>query len=87
VWVRCHGTAAEVFIEVRNEGGPIEPSLLPKLFEPFRRGRRAVNGAGSVGLGLYITRQLVLAHGGGITVGSSAEAGTCFTVRLPRHKS
>jgi len=87
VWVRCHGTAAEVFIEVQNEGGPIEPSLLPKLFEPFRRGRQAGNGAGSVGLGLYITRQLVLAHGGGITVGSNAEAGTCFTVRLPRHKS
>jgi PAS domain S-box-containing protein len=86
VRVRCHGTDEDVFIEVTNEGAPIEPALLPDLFEPFRRGRRAGHGTGSVGLGLYITRQLVLAHGGGITVTSSMEAGTRFTVRLPRHK-
>ena len=58
--------------------------MLPSLFEPFRRGRHAGSGAGSVGLGLYITRQLVLAHGGGITVTSHEGEGTRFTVRLPR---
>ncbi|WNG55163.1 PAS domain-containing protein [Archangium gephyra] len=84
VWVRCRGEAGEVFIEVHNEGAAIEEAILPDLFEPFRRGRHAGSGAGSVGLGLYITRQLVLAHGGGITVSSRKGEGTRFTVRLPR---
>ncbi len=84
VGVRCQGLPGEVLLEVRNEGEPIEPSVLPTLFEPFRRGRHAGSGAGSVGLGLFITRQLVLAHGGGITVTSSPEGETRFTVRLPR---
>ncbi|WP_257452758.1 PAS domain-containing protein [Archangium lipolyticum] len=84
VRVRCQGVAGEVLLEVRNQGTPIESALLPRLFEPFRRGRQAGSGAGSVGLGLYITRQIVLAHGGGIQVTSSAEEGTRFAVRLPR---
>jgi PAS domain S-box-containing protein len=87
VRVRCRGEAGEVFLEVHNEGAPIERALLPDLFEPFRRGRHAGNGAGSVGLGLYITRQLVLAHGGGIQVTSHAGEGTRFTVRLPRRST
>jgi signal transduction histidine kinase len=84
VWVRCRGEAGQVFLEVHNEGAAIEGAILPDLFEPFRRGRHAGSGAGSVGLGLYITRQLVLAHGGGITVSSHEGQGTRFTVRLPR---
>ncbi len=86
IHVRCQGLADEVLLEVRNAGTPIEASQLPSLFEPFRRGRQAGNGAGSVGLGLYITRQLVLAHGGHIGVSSTEEEGTRFTVRLPRNK-
>ena len=39
---------------------------------------------GSIGLGLYIAREVVAAHGGTIDVKSSADAGTTFTVRLPR---
>ena len=84
VKVVCRGEVAAVLLEVHNEGSPIEPAYLPDLFEPFRRGRQAGSGAGSVGLGLYITRQLVLAHGGGIQVNSRAGEGTRFTVRLPR---
>ncbi|MFL5355546.1 PAS domain-containing protein [Archangium sp.] len=84
VRVSCRGEAGEVLFEVHNEGEAIENAVLPGLFEPFRRGRHAGSGAGSVGLGLYITRQLVLAHGGGITVSSRAGEGTRFTVRLPR---
>ncbi|MFY0564530.1 PAS domain-containing protein [Archangium lansingense] len=84
VSVRCRGEPGEVFLEVHNEGSAIEEAILPNLFEPFRRGRHAGSGAGSVGLGLYITRQLVLAHGGGITVTSREGQGTRFTVRLPR---
>ncbi|WP_157758346.1 PAS domain-containing protein [Cystobacter fuscus] len=84
VRVRCQGEPSTVVIEVHNEGAPIDPAYLPELFEPFRRGRHAGSGAGSVGLGLYITRQLVLAHGGRIQVTSREGEGTRFAVRLPR---
>ena len=84
IQVRCLGQGVEVHLTVHNGGPPIEPGLLPQLFEPFRRGRSAGQGTGSVGLGLYITRQLVLAHGGSVGVASTAETGTTFTVRLPR---
>ena len=84
VRVRCAGEASTVLVEIHNEGSPIDPASLPDLFEPFRRGRQAGSGAGSVGLGLYITRQLVLAHGGRIRVTSLDGDGTRFAVRLPR---
>jgi len=84
IQVRCQGLPEEILLEVHNTGTPIDPAQLPSLFEPFRRGRQAGSGAGSVGLGLYITRQLVLAHGGHIGVTSTEEEGTRFTVRLPR---
>ncbi len=56
------------------------------LFEPFRQGPgcRAASRARGLGLGLYIAKQIVTAHGGEIDVRSSAESGTTFTVRVPR---
>jgi signal transduction histidine kinase len=85
VQVRTHGDAEHLILEVHNTGRPIPPELLPQLFEPMRRGQADdENSSGSLGLGLYIVRQLVVAHGGTIGVASSAEAGTTFTVRLPR---
>ncbi|MEW5852306.1 MAG: ATP-binding protein [Myxococcota bacterium] len=84
--VVLHGEATSVVLEVHNEGAPIPPTLLPHLFEPFRRAREpAPSSADSgLGLGLYIVREIVQAHGGEVSVRSSAEAGTTFTVRLPR---
>lgn len=69
-------------LEVRNEGAPIPPELLPALFEPFRRGNHP-KGERNIGLGLYIVDQVVRAHGGRVDVHSSAEEGTRFTVRVP----
>ena len=40
--------------------------------------------SGSIGLGLYIVREIVVAHGGMVEVASTTETGTTFTVRLPR---
>jgi two-component system sensor histidine kinase/response regulator len=68
-------------VVVRNQGA-IPPELLPRIFEPFR-GARAASEHG-LGLGLFITKQIVAAHGGRIGVESSPEAGTAFTVTLPR---
>jgi PAS domain S-box-containing protein len=77
---------ADAVLEVENEGPPIAPELLPVIFEPFcgRLALRGASGARGLGLGLYIVREVVTAHGGSVAVDSSAERGTTFTVRLPR---
>jgi PAS domain S-box-containing protein len=75
----------QVHLSVHNEGAPIPPEVLPEVFEPFRRGdRQGGGGKGSVGLGLFIVREVVRAHGGEVEVRSDASSGTTFTVRLPR---
>ena len=71
----------DAVLTVRNEGAPISPALLPHLFEPFRRGHQH-----RVGLGLYITREIVVAHRGSIEVRSTQAAGTTITVRVPRRQ-
>jgi signal transduction histidine kinase len=84
VYVAGDDTAA--LLAVENEGPAIAPELMRVLFEPFCRGP-SVPGASrarGLGLGLYIARQLVHAHGGTIDVESTPERGTAFTVRLPR---
>jgi PAS domain S-box-containing protein len=70
-----------VIVEVHNWGEPIRPDVLPHIFEPFRRGTQ--DKSNSVGLGLYIVRQIVLAHRGRIDVTSSSSEGTRFSVCLP----
>jgi len=78
------GDGSDVEISVHNGGPPILPDLFPVIFEPFRRG----DGDGpGLGLGLYIVRAIARAHGGDVTVMSSAEQGTTFTLRLPSEPS
>jgi phosphoserine phosphatase RsbU/P len=75
----------EVRVTVHNHGHPIPPDLLLHLFEPFSIGPRAEGTPRrSIGLGLFIVKEFVTAHGGDVTVESSAQEGTRFTVRLPR---
>ena len=78
-------TDDELRVEVHNEGPPISEALLPRLFEPFSRGAQTDETVKlSLGLGLYIVREIIRAHGGTVEVRSTREAGTTFTVRLPR---
>jgi signal transduction histidine kinase len=77
-----HGDA--VTLAVHNEGPAIPSEVLPFVFEPLARARTEDGAAHSIGLGLFIARAIVSAHGGDIDVSSSADAGTTFTVRLPR---
>jgi sigma-B regulation protein RsbU (phosphoserine phosphatase) len=72
-----------VILTVHNGGAPIPGDLLPFVFEPLARGRTDSSGR-SIGLGLFIARGIVSAHGGDIEVSSSAETGTTFTVTLPK---
>ena len=85
VRVSTRGEGDRVELQVWNAGKPIAPDVLPHLFQPMQRGSAAVDPSGrSVGLGLFIVRHIVNALGGTIAVTSSAEAGTTFTLSLPR---
>ncbi len=86
VRVSVAGDAASAVLAVENRGPAIAPELMPLLFEPFCRGSalRDASHARGLGLGLYIVRQVVNAHGGTVAVESTAERGTAFTVTLPR---
>jgi len=81
VAVRAKGDGPLVEVAVHNAGPPIPADRLPAIFRPFERGAQDRTG---LGLGLYIVREIARAHGGDVSVTSSAEAGTTFTLRLPR---
>ena len=69
---------------VHNDGPSIAPDLLPLLFEPFRRTAARSERSKGLGLGLYITDQIVRAHGGRIEVTSTPAHGTTFRVVFAR---
>ncbi|WP_095181547.1 PAS domain-containing sensor histidine kinase [Pseudomonas sp. Irchel 3F6] len=72
-----------VSISVHNFGPAIPESALPKLFEPMTRGSNHDGHHRSVGLGLFIVREIAKAHGGDISMHSTADEGTTFTVSFP----
>jgi signal transduction histidine kinase len=86
----AEGEQDAVVVKVCNSGRPIAPEALATVFEPLVQGP----GAGaretdersktSLGLGLFIVREIVQGHEGTVTVESAAETGTVFTIRLPR---
>lgn len=89
VQVTVTGEEEAISIAVRNRGPAISPSVLSRVFEPLERGPGAETRPGSqdsLGLGLYIAREIAHAHGGEV-VASSDESETVFTVRLPRRAS
>ncbi|KFE62620.1 GAF domain-containing sensor histidine kinase [Hyalangium minutum] len=73
-----------VALRVKNQGNPIPEGELQTIFEPFHRSRSATDsGHKGWGLGLLLVRGFAEAHGGKVTVTSSYQNGTCFTVTLP----
>jgi len=72
-------------VTVADTGIGVAPGLLPRLFDPFEQGSRAITDEFSgLGLGLAIAKGLVDAHGGSITAASDGPGrGTTFTVSLP----
>jgi len=71
----------EAQLRVRDHGRGIEPGDQERVFERFERATsdHAIKG---LGLGLYITRQIVQAHGGTVTLDSAVGVGSTFTVTL-----
>lgn len=71
-----------VRIDVRDRGKGIAPSDLERIFEPYERGARNGEPKG-LGLGLYISRQLAISHGGELRVTSQPGEGSVFSLVLP----
>jgi signal transduction histidine kinase len=88
VELKVKGEEHSVTIVIYNDGSVIPPGELASIFDPLVRGSSAEhlkhNRPGSIGLGLYIARQIAQSHGGSIDVTSSVDTGTTFAVRLPR---
>jgi len=87
VTVASQGSETEWTLTVHNLGDPIPPEVLPHLFDPFRRGHDVHGGRPGrrhLGIGLFIVREVVQAHGGTIDVTSRLAEGTRFVVRMPR---
>ncbi|MCS0583605.1 hybrid sensor histidine kinase/response regulator [Massilia pinisoli] len=80
VSVRTEGCNAR--IAVRDHGKGIAPDFLERIFEPYERGAKSGEPKG-LGLGLYISRQLALSHGGQLTVESTPGEGATFSLILP----
>jgi signal transduction histidine kinase len=73
----------EAVLRVHNWGTAIPVTVLPTIFEPYIRGGNRELRTTGLGLGLFITSQIVCAHQGRIDVRSTADLGTEFTVTLP----
>jgi signal transduction histidine kinase len=86
VRVSARGLADTVMLSVHNEGSPIPPEQQAAIFREGERitGRAAATDRRHQGLGLFIVERIVAAHGGTVSVRSSLEEGTTFTIRLPR---
>lgn len=80
----------EVIIKVHNHGTPITKSEQQKLFDLLHRHANAAKEgrlSKNLGLGLYIVREIAVAHGGQVSVTSSEKNGTEFVVRLPKRRT
>jgi signal transduction histidine kinase len=84
--VAVKGAGPEVILSVHNEGS-IPADAVATIFNPLTRGEDKNQSPGkttSLGLGLFIAKEIVAAHGGELGVTSSEEEGTTFTAHLPR---
>ena len=89
VLLRARADADTVIIEVTNQGNTIPADSLQSIFRPLIQlpAEGDARPGTSLGLGLFIAREIALAHGGTIVVSSNEMQGTTFTVRLPRNNS
>lgn len=87
--VKLEKLANKSKLSVTNFGEPIDPESLPHVFERFYRSdkARSRNSSGSYGLGLAIAQSIAQEHDGSISVCSTKEAGTTFSVVLPLQAS
>jgi signal transduction histidine kinase len=92
IFLRARGEADAVVLAVANSGKPIPIEALRIIFDPLVQVPATTSDLDrrpktSLGLGLFIAREIVLGHHGTIDVQSSPDIGTVFTIRLPRATS
>jgi PAS domain S-box-containing protein len=83
ILVQVFDLGREARVAVGDQGPGIPAEVLPRLFERFYRAENEAGAQEGLGLGLYITRALVEAHGGSIGVESELGRGSVFTFTLP----
>lgn len=84
VSISLRKTADNIELQVRDEGEGIEPEHLTHLTEPFYRvDSSRQRETGGYGLGLYLCRMIVEAHGGTLAIESQKQQGTSITISLP----
>lgn len=84
VSLRCWGEEGQVCLEVRDQGPGIRAEEVARIFEPFYRSDPSrARSSGGLGLGLTLTRRIVEAHGGRVTLESQAGQGTTVRIALP----
>jgi signal transduction histidine kinase len=84
VTVTAMGEQDSVLLEVHNDGPPIPNDMIATIFDPLVQAGDPRRGRTGLGLGLFIVKAIVSAHRGTITVNSTQDGGTIFSVRLPR---
>jgi signal transduction histidine kinase len=84
ITIMTEETQTDVIISVHDNGMGIPPEIADKLFEPFESSikRKGTSGEQSFGLGLYICRQIIQAHGGRIWFESQPRQGSAFFISL-----
>lgn len=82
--ITVSGETDAVSLAVHNQGIPIPKDTVVGIFDAMVRGGTEGSGTTNLGLGLYITKEIVMAHGGTIKVSSSEKDGTTFTALFPR---
>ena len=92
VSVHAHGETGAVVLKICNAGNPIPAELLSSIFEPLiqapatGKADSSERSKTSLGLGLFIVREIVQGHDGTVDVESTRDEGTVFTIRLPRSR-
>jgi two-component system, OmpR family, sensor histidine kinase MtrB len=84
VHVKLESREQHVVLSVSDQGIGISEEDQGRIFEPFRRSGASRDLVPGAGMGLFVARRIVEAHGGRIEVGSEPSAGTCFSVYLPK---
>ena len=83
VHVRIETNAAEAMVKVTDSGIGIPESAIPRLFERYFRAPGSEKAAKGIGLGLFVTKRLIEAHGGKVEVTSDVGKGSTFSFTVP----
>ncbi|HXT14917.1 MAG TPA: sensor histidine kinase [Gemmatimonadaceae bacterium] len=84
ICVAARGDEREAVISVHNGGPPIPAEKVSRLFAGIGRGVTGTRDRRHLGLGLFIVDKIVEGHHGTLDMESTAEAGTTFTIRIPK---